>query len=468
MKTFLLIVFSVLLQKIVASPVDHMSVEEKIGQLFIIPLSPKHDPYDVIEKYHIGGVILKGDDLIAQMKCLQALQKTVKIPLLCCVDAENGLAQRIPGVCQFPKNLTLGAINDCELIYELGKEMGRQCNIIGAHVNFAPVVDVNSNPKNPIIHMRAFGDDPTKVAKFGELIMQGLHDRGVLSACKHFPGHGDVSIDSHIALPIAKLDKNALYPFKHLVEKGVHGVMSAHLALPEISDLPASLSPKVLQDILLGEMGFEGLIFSDALNMKALSKHFSDEEIAVLAFDAGTSCLLYGDHIAPNIEKILHESLPKAFFALKNAFISGRLSLKTLDQRVLKILEKKKMQATIIDPETIYDRLNTDDAYQLKKRLYRAAITLYQDPKGLIPIKDFKTKVIHLKDVSEEMEDWIANQKDLVIVLYGSPYLIPKIRGDHTILVAYEDDPACFEAALEVLSGSCLAEGKLPVHLPLN
>ncbi len=443
--------------------IHQMTLEEKIGQLFIIPFSPQHDIEELVFEYHIGGVIFKGVDLKEQMYALQSLQKRSKIPLLCTVDAENGIAQRIPNLPAFPQNMTLGAIQDDTLLYKLGQEIGRQCKLIGAHVNFAPVIDVNSNPLNPIIHMRSFGDDPIRVAEKGEQIMRGMQDVGLVSVAKHFPGHGDVSIDSHYALPLTEIQEVALYPFRKLIERGVSGVMLAHLSIPKVSLHPTSLSSEIITDLLTNTMNFEGLIFSDALNMKALTLYYTPAEIAVLAFQSGTTCLLYGDHLHPNITEILHHTVPTAFKALKEAFLNGILSLEELDKRVEKILAIK--HEISIDPETVYQQINTSSAYALKRELYRASLTLYADPHHLIPLHNPGQTIISIKKLDPELLAWISAQHRLIIVVFGSPYIVSKIKGDHTIIVAYEENEDTIKGVQDILSGELVPQGKLPITI---
>ena len=309
----------------------HMSVEEKIGQLFIVPACPLrndnhyNDLLLVIEKYHVGGLIVKASDVAAQVSFLNTLQNISKNPLLVCMDGENGIGMRVTDGISFPLNLTLGAVEDDNLLFELGKVIGTHCKNVGGHINLAPVVDVNNNPLNPRIHMRSFGDDPIEVAKKASLIAKGMRSSNILCCAKHFPGHGDTEIDSHEDLPVIKhsferLKEIEFVPFEKMALDGIDCIMTAHIKVVNLDDkYPATLSFKIL-DYLKNKMNFKGLIITDALNMKALRDNFSIEDIAYYSYMAGNDLLLYGDHIAPNIDEILQEEIPRAFNKLLKAY----------------------------------------------------------------------------------------------------------------------------------------------------
>ena len=383
---------------------DDLTLEEKIGQLFIVPACPLRgedhleDLEKLIREQKIGGIILKQGKAADQVKLIDKLQRLSQIPLLCVQDGEWGVGMRLTDVIAFPKNLTLGAVQDLSLLFQLGQEIGRQCRLVGAHLNLAPVCDVNCNPQNPIIHMRSFGEDPFQVAVRSRLVMLGMQSMGVMACAKHFPGHGDTSVDSHVDLPMIahgrqRLDAVELYPFRDLVQAGVKAVMSAHLfveALSEEAFLPATFSKRIVTELLQKEYGFSGLVITDALNMKALSKLYSPEQIALKAFLAGHDLLLYGDHIALNVDQILREDVPRAIAALKNAVESGEIPETIVDERVEKILKcKEGLQTRTTGNETI----NSPEAYALKKRLFQEAMTLVRN-EGLLPLKQKNVALI--------------------------------------------------------------------------
>lgn len=353
-----------------------LSLDEKIGQLFMPPACPlrgedhKNDWATLLEKFHIGNAILKHSDPVTQVKFLEDLQKRSKIPLLISADAEWGLAMRMKDTAAFPKNGILGAIGDFDLIYQVGAEIGRQAKRVGIHLNFSPVADVNTNPDNPIIGIRSFGDDPNHVASCVAAMVRGLQSAGILACAKHFPGHGDTTVDSHRALPVVshsrkRLDTVELVPFRRACSEGVGAIMSGHLLVSAIDpERPATLSPLCMEGLLRNEFGFEGLIITDALNMRALSE--TPEEIAVRAFQAGCDLLLYGDHIAPNIDKILREDIPRVWGALKRGFEEGMLSMERLNASVLRILRaKERMNLHLfprVETEGLIESLHEGDA----------------------------------------------------------------------------------------------------------
>lgn len=467
-----------------------MSVEEKIGQLFIIPACPlrgdEHlaDLAGLIIQKQIGGLILKQGTPEGQVALINRLQSLSDLPLLCLQDAEWGLNMRLEGTVRFPKNLTLGAIQDNHLLYDLGKEIGRQCKQVGAHINLAPVVDVNTDPKNPIIHRRSFGDDPKEVAARGLLVMQGMQESGILACAKHFPGHGAVSVDSHVDLPMAQ--ELQLYPFQQMIQGGVSAILTAHLLGPGF-DGPATFSKQLIS----GELkDFKGLVITDALNMQALARYFSVQEIALNAFLAGHDLLLYGDHIAPNIDQILRQDLPQAISALTAAFHQGIFSESELDEHVLKILKVKERlnlhQERMVPPPT---ELHTKEALALKRELYRRAITLIRNEQGLVPLpKDTPIMLLQTREhpyftetlsrhvvicdqaeivvlaTDEQIPEPLVNKK-MIRVHFGSPYTLDPSDAA-AILLAYEDDQEAQIAAANALSGTLEPIGILPVKLP--
>jgi beta-N-acetylhexosaminidase len=474
-----------------------MSFEEKIGQLFIVPACPARgedhlvDLERVLKKYHVGGVILKQGDAHGQIKLIEWLQKQSSIPLLCVGDAEYGLGMRLRDTLSFPENLTLGAVQDLSLMYELGVEIGKECRQVGLHVNLAPVVDVNVNPNNPIIGRRSFGENPEKVAEHSVYLMKGMQESGVAACAKHFIGHGDTSVDSHVDLPlvphpIERLEKVELLPFNKMIASGVSCVMSGHLFVPELDAVnPVPFSSKIIRDLLQTKMQFHGIVMSDALNMQALARQYSPEEIARRVFQAGHDFLLYGDHIAPHVDKILCEEIPRAFEALKS------VSEEELNERVLKILRfKEKFVQPILPGGEFYSQ----SALALRRRLFRESITLIKNSQRLLPLtsfspvkciqigghkpfinafpsstnQDYSALIVGLfglgKDNLKEVERLLSTSTvPTILILFTSPYALPVIPDADAVLVAYEADMEAVEAAVDIIFGRLQPRGRLPV-----
>ncbi len=502
----------------------HLSLEQKIGQLIVIPACELRgedhlaDLKDLIERGWVGGILFKQGTAEGQRALIDKLQAIAPIPLLCLQDAEWGVAMRLEGTISFPRHLTLGAIQDQRLLYRLGQEIGRQCGLIGAHLSLVPVVDVNCNAHNPIIHMRSFGEDPEQVAKRGLQLMRGIQSTGVMACAKHFPGHGDTTIDSHVDLPIIahlqeRLHNVELYPFKKLIEADVQAIMTAHLYVEAFSETalqPATFSHRIVTDLLQTQMGFRGLVVSDALNMQALTKRNSPGQIAIKSLLAGHDLLLYGDHIAPNVDQILRVDVPEAFAALKTAVENGQIPEELLDQKVYKILQAKSQLLVPSAKENVTEQINSPEAYALKKKLFEEAITVVRN-EGIIPLKahnialilwgessqfvaKFNCDVLSLSDpqLLNKLQNYscfilvlsqfsnipphFGLQKDQfkalaecgipsIAVVFGTPYSLAWLPLFDAIVVAYENDPDAQEAAADVLLGRLKAKGKLPVSV---
>lgn len=475
---FILFVFFA--QILFAYEINSLSLEEKIGQLFVVPArysedgSHKQDLINIINNYHIGGIILKQGDPVCQVKLIEELQAESKIPLLCVQDAEWGLSMRLKNTVKFPKNLTLGAIQDNSLIYRLGKEIGRTCNLVGNHLNLAPVVDVNCNPKNLVIHTRSFGEDPQNVTSKALAYISGLAFERILTCAKHFPGHGDTAVDSHVDLPIInhpfeRLVEIELVPFAAAIEAGIPCIMTAHLSFPSLEPLlPVTFSSKIVTELLKKQMGFHGLVITDALNMRALTNYYQTHEIGLKALLAGHDLLLYGDHIAPNIARILTQDVPQAFNRIKKAILDGELAEKELDAHVEKILKTKESLNFSLTSENLLEKINSDEAKQLKRELYRSAITLVSDPLHLIPLSSSDDAVIIslYESPTPEMVESIRQlqkEKPVIVVLYQSPYSLFHFDKSMTLIMAYENDPDAEEAAKDLIFGNLIPTGKLPI-----
>ena len=273
------------------SVLQQMSLEEKIGQLFMIAAySNQTENYEnnleqQLLKYQVGGIIFFQGDPVRQANLIRRYQQKAKYPLMIGLDAEHGIGWRLKSAMEYPKMLIAGAVQNDSLIYALGAAIARHCRETGVHVNFAPVADINSNPQNPVIGMRSFGEDPEQVAQKTILYAKGSISRGVLPVVKHFPGHGDTDTDSHHALPILphsrqRLDSIELYPYRAIIDARLPAIMTSHLAVKTLdtTNIPASLSPDVIQKVLKKELGFQGLCFTDALNMKGVSQNHTPGE----------------------------------------------------------------------------------------------------------------------------------------------------------------------------------------------
>ena len=374
-----------------------LSQDQRIAQLFMVAAYSNKDELhkqqitDLVKHYKIGGVMFLQGGPVRQANFTNYLQQHAKVPLMIAIDAEWGVAMRLDSALRFPWQMTLGAIEDTTLIYDMGVEVARQCKLLGIHINFAPVVDVNSNPKNPIINNRSFGENPDKVASMGAAYMKGMQDNNVLACAKHFPGHGDTDADSHKTLPVVKhlkyrLEQVELVPFKKLIDNGLGSVMVAHLNIPALDDakdLSVSLSPKVVIGLLKEEMGFTGLTITDALNMKGVSQFYEPGEVDVKALLAGNDVLLFA------------ENVPKAIEEIKKAIKQNKISQAEIDSRCHKILMAKKWMGldnyNALDVSKIADEIITIETKLLDKKLVKSSITLLQNYDNLLPLKRLDT-----------------------------------------------------------------------------
>jgi beta-N-acetylhexosaminidase len=396
--------------KWVENTLKNMSLDEKIGQI----LMPRgnfggkgYDPQKLakwVKEYKIGGLVFFGGQPTIQAQITNQLQAISKIPLFIGEDFEWGLAMRLDSTVRFPYQMALGAMpQNEELVEKMGQEIGRQCNRLGVNVNYAPVVDVNNNPNNPVINFRAFGEDKINVTKKALAYMRGLQSQRIITSAKHFPGHGDTGVDSHYDLPIILHDKKRLndielYPYKELMNNGLSGVMTAHLSIPSLDttkNMASTLSPKIVTDLLRKELGFKGLVFTDAMDMQALVKFFPKGEAIVRA-------VLAGNDIIETFEDV-----PTGFNALKEAVAKGRITENDLNIRVKKILMAKswagldKFQPIKI--ENLVQDLNTVQADLLNRQLAEASITLLKNENDALPIKDLTQKIAFVAIDAKEM-----------------------------------------------------------------
>lgn len=516
---------------------NSMSETQRIGQLFMVAAysGGENANKEAIEKLlkarQIGGVIFMQGTGEAQAKLTNQWQEMSPVKLLIGIDAEWGLGMRLTGVKNYPRQMMIGATRDTALMYEMGAAVAAQCKRLGVHIDFAPVVDVNNNPKNPVINSRSFGDEKEWVARLGIAYMKGLQDNNVMACAKHFPGHGDVSVDSHLDLPVIKKTKSQLYetefyPFNQLIAAGVKSVMIAHLSVPDLdntANTPSTLSHKIVTDLLKHEMGFKGLVFTDALNMKGLTKYFPDGETDLKAFLAGNDVLLFSQNVPLAISKIQ--------WAMK----TGKISNEELEARVKKLLGAKyDVGLYLFQPvkETeVTEDLNVS-VNTIREKISRSAVTLLKDQNKIIDkLKSAKAKVAYvnvngtkptnqlstqllkkypqleqqslpsksdavvLKQLVASLKDkdvvvigihdlniypgktdtygldetqisllqQLSKNKNVIFAIMGNAYSAKTICNAGSIVVGYEDDLYSQEAVYEVLSGVLKAKGKLPV-----
>ncbi|MCD0472939.1 serine hydrolase [Flavobacterium sp. EDS] len=396
---------------------NKMSLREKIGQLFMISAYSNKDSIHtnqvnaLVQDYKVGGVIFFQGGPVRQAKLTNQYQSKAKVPLFIAIDGEWGLGMRLDSTYRYPWNMTLGAIKDLSLIENVGRNMANENKRIGIHFNFAPVLDINTNPKNPIIGNRSFGEDKVNVSDKAIALMKGVQSQGVFSTGKHFPGHGDTSTDSHYALPLVNFSKDRLelvelYPYKRIFNEGLASVMVAHLNIPSLEptpNVPSSASYNVVTNLLQKELGFEGLIFTDGLAMKGASnfKGPGDLEIAVIL--AGNDILL------------CPENVPVAVQKLEVAYNEGIITEERLAHSVKKILHYKfKIGLNNYKPinmSNIYNDLNPSQNDALHYKLYENAITVLKNEKEILPIKDLNQKIAYVKLGEDVNSDFVTTLK---------------------------------------------------------
>ncbi|MGI9541126.1 MAG: glycoside hydrolase family 3 N-terminal domain-containing protein, partial [Flavobacteriaceae bacterium] len=386
----------ILQEKWVDSVYQSLSLEEKIAQLFMPMVFTERDSahYNetlaLVKNQKVGGLVFSLGGPVEQSQWLNSFQEHSKVPLLVAMDAEWGVAMRLDSVKAFPWPMTLGAVKDSLLLRAIGKRMGEQERRLGIHYSFSPVLDINTNPKNPIIGNRSYGSSKERVSRQALAIMKGHHDAGVLTSGKHFPGHGDTSQDSHKTLPTVNFSANRinsveLAPYKTLIDNGLSSVMVAHLNVPSITKrgLPTSLSNDVIQGLLKKKLGFKGLIVTDALNMKGVSEYSKVDNIDLKAFLAGHDLL------------VISNDIQKGINAIKLAFQKGKVTENRLAHSVKKILSAKYKvglaQYKRIDTENLYEDLNTIEDQKLYSEAVGKAITLLRNENSILPLSSDET-----------------------------------------------------------------------------
>lgn len=371
-----------------------MTLDEKIAQLLMIRIhSNFNEKYnsniiDSIAKYQFGGVCFFQGGPMREAELTNRIQKISKIPLLVAIDGEWGVAMRLDSIEKFPRNMALGAICKNEkYITEMGKIMGKQCKALGIHLNFAPCIDINNNASNPVINSRSFGGDKYNVVHKAILLMKGMQAEGILTTAKHFPGHGDTDVDSHKDLPAIlktkqQIDSLELFPFKEMIRKGIDWIMVSHLWLPLIdtnANLPASLSHNIITNLLKKELGFKGIICTDAMDMRGLTKYATPGEAEVKALLAGIDVL-----VLPNQPYTVIQTIKKA---IEDHILSEEL----INQKCLKILKQKQniglTKYKPIETNDLIEKINTDDTHQLIQNLTDETITILKNEQE-IPIKN--------------------------------------------------------------------------------
>lgn len=516
-------------EKYADSLYQQLSLDEKIGQLYIVALYNNRGEEEIqkirnlVEKEKIGGLILMQDNAEKHIQLLNEFQGKSKVKMMIGIDGEWGLFQRFSAAHKFPWAMTLGAIQDNSLIYEMTSKIAEDCKRMGIYWDFAPVVDVNTNPANPIIGNRSFGSDINNVIAKGLAYAQGLQDNGVLASMKHFPGHGDTDTDSHLDLPVVshnleRLNAVELAPFKALLDKKIGGVMVAHLYVPALekqSGIPASVSYDIITNLLKKSYQYNGLIITDALNMNAVAKKFPAGELDLRAFKAGNDIMLFS------------QDVPNGKALIKSALEKGEISENRLAESVKKILKTKYLlglqNLKSINSENINEDLNNVSHAELSEKLYSNAITLLKDEKNLLPLScsetyyylpleeaPFQTFVENLnlgttvkliskneiaqipenstvivgfhKDnstayksykISQESKDILAElskKQNVILDVFGSPYALKDIdiTKISTVLVSYENNDLSMKASAKALLGKTKIHGKLPVIVNEN
>ncbi|WP_298780800.1 glycoside hydrolase family 3 N-terminal domain-containing protein [uncultured Polaribacter sp.] len=517
----------------VDSLLTNMTIDEKIGQLFMVQaysnLDKKHENFitEMITKYHVGNLIFMQGTPEKQAKLNNKYQALSKLPLMIGFDGEWGLDMRLKNTYKFPWNMTLGAIKNDSLIKQFGEHLGKHCKRLGIHVNFAPVVDININPLNPIIGNRSFGESKENVTQKAIAFTQGMQKYKVMANAKHFPGHGDTAADSHHTLPLlnfdkARLDSIELYPYKKVFDAGMTSVMTAHLNIPSLESnttLPTSLSKNVVTNLLQQELGFNGLIITDGLNMKGATNYATSAEIDLAAIKAGNDLLL------------IPQDVPASVRLIKQAIILKTLTEEQLNFSVRKILKAKYWLGLHdykpVEIENLQQDLNTIEDELLHRKLVKNSITVLRDVKQDIPIADLQNKKIAyvklgddsgshfvkmLKNytkvdvVSDKNLDglirklkpynqviigfhksnnhpwksykfkekelvWlqeIARQKKVILDVFTSPYSLLQVKtftNIESIIVSYQNSKLAQELSAQLIFGVFDAKGKLPVSI---
>lgn len=402
----------------VDSVFNSLTADERIAQLIMVAavsdtkralISTEKSNPEFVEKLirenKVGGVVFFQGGPVPQARLTNRFQAASEVPLLIAMDAEFGLAMRIDSTVRYPYQMTLGAIQGSnDLIYNMGAQLAQQARRLGVHVNFAPVADVNNNPNNPVINFRSFGENRYKVAEKAVAYMKGMQENGLLTSAKHFPGHGDTGTDSHHDLPLishsrTRLDTLELFPFKMLIDNGLTGMMIAHLSIPALDatpNLPSTLSKPIVTDLLKKDLGFQGLIFSDAMNMKGVTKYFSGGVADAKGLEAGMDLLEFT------------EDVPMAIKEIKRSIAEGRISQQEIDSRCRKVLEAKAWvglnRYTPVDLKNLYEDLNPKSAELTNRLLTEKALTILRNEGNVLPLRNLDTLRLAVISIGSETE----------------------------------------------------------------
>lgn len=518
------------------SVLQSLTLDEKIAQLFMVPAysnslaNNTNQIVDLVENYGIGGILFFQGTPTKQAELTNLYQSKAKVPLLIAIDAEYGLAMRLDSTVAYPKQMALGAIQEDTLLYQMGAEIAEQMKLLGVHINLAPVVDINTNWQNPVIQSRSFGESKFLVANKALKIMKGLQNNKVIATAKHFPGHGDTDADSHMMLPVINHTKKRLqdiefYPFQRLIDQGIGGVMIAHLYVPSLDNkekMASTLSPKVVKDVLQTELGFKGLIYTDALNMKGVSTSSRKGDIDMEAFMAGNDILLFPEDVPKGIKKI------------KKAIKDELITEKEINWRVKKILLAKNWvglhQYKPIQLKNLTKKLNHPKYLVTAQKLAEKAQTLVKNKNEFIPVQQLNVPIsvvslgvnqptffqeyarlygnfnqytlqsdfslieeneivkklvndslviigLHnLKDSPElnfniepqqiELIKYLNTKTKVILVVFGSPYSLQNLTdltNINGLLVSYQNTEIMQKAAAEAIFGGTEISGKLPV-----
>ena len=522
-----------------------MTLREKIAQMIVsysngYSISKTSAEFKrlkrLVQDEKIGGLIFFKGNTVQEADLINELQQLSETPLLISSDFERGTGMRLDDGSLFPNNMGIGATRNPELAYKMGLQIAKECRAIGIHQNYAPVLDVNNNADNPIINVRSYGEDPLLVSQMGDMFIKGLQDGKVIATAKHFPGHGDTDIDSHSDLPLLnfnreRLESIELVPFKSAIDNNVMSVMIAHLSFPALDDqpyIPASLSERIVQDLLIDELKFNGLVVTDALNMKGVTKHFSTQEVAIMCVNAGIDLILMPQGEETTISTI------------ENAVNGGAISEDRIDNSVRKILNAKKWlkldENKLVNVDNVSSIVNSHETQELSQLIADESITLVKNDGNLIPFKDVSDKTClvvsfnntkstdntknffdHLKPLSEFasyayyditgnvdnaseilsdagsydfvlipiyarvqiytgtvgipqsqidlINNLVAKGKEVVVISYGNPYLLKGFEGVNSYICAYGDGETSILAALKAIFGKINFKGKLPVSV---
>ena len=443
-------------QKIwVDSVYNSLTIDQKIGQLFTIWVATKEGPErmdeiaDIIKTNHLGGLIFSLGNVKDQAIATNRFQSISKVPLLIGMDAEWGIGMRLDDAFSFPFNMTLGAIENNKLIYEVGERIGVHSKRLGVHINFAPVVDINTNPNNPVIGSRSFGENKFNVTNKSIAYLKGMQSQGIMGSAKHFPGHGDTSQDSHKTLPTINFDSKRindveLYPFKELIKNNLSSVMVAHMEVPSLEKkpkLPSTLSKTIVTKILKKKLKFDGLIITDAMDMKGVVDFNKSESADVAALLAGNDLLLMPD------------DLDQSTLSIKKALNEGVLTTQRLSQSVKKILMAKYKAGlnnnSTVTLENLREDLNSEKDKALLDQLTKESITVIKNESQIVPIKNLSKKIAYLKmgdSDSDEFFKMLNHYTKVDLIDSNSDFLRLKETYDHIIVGLHKSDETPFES----------------------